>query len=426
MNRITIVPGTAFLFLLLQPYFGGLSLALLPSGSVFLFQFFFILFICAIALLSRKVFLHYREAPPASPAPSSPEKREHIIVFSLAVLIFFIAADTFILRYRAEPLGQWDAWAIWQPRTRDFSLSFLRGLDVSFFRSDWAHPDYAPLAALSVAGPLIVVGEWSVSWMPAAMNFLYYVTLVALLLLALRATLKGSAVVGLVVFTGAALSPMLFINATDQCADHYLALIFLGGFVLLDRLPSRTGIMLSGFCAASLPLIKNEGMFLLLALAWYATWLLVWERRSRREFCYFLLAMIFPLLLFILYKLTANRLQPYETTVGHMIEMLLDPERHAAVLVRWLDAHLVLSLAYLPVSWILVRPQKQYLVGSLGILLVFLVYHLIFVVTPADQKWHLDTAFTRITVVVYPAWAFLLLRSLGAGGFTKTRGESSA
>jgi len=399
MKRFSLTGCLASLLLLL-PYFTALALALLPSGSVFLFRALFVLSIGLIAYYFRSLLF---------PVPRG---RVRVMLYGLGLLLLFIAGDAFIRRYASEPFGQWDAWSIWHPRIRDFSLSFLRGIEVSFFRSDWAHPDYAPMAALGVAGPVIFLGQWALPWLPAAMNFAYYVLMLAILLLALAAVLTQEWIVPLVVFLGAMLSPMLFLNATDQCADHYLALIFLLSFALLDEASSRGQLILAGFCAASLPLIKNEGMFLLLAPGMYLAWLWLRQHRSLRQCLYFLSGMLAPLTMFLIYKLTANRLQPYDTTMARIFELLLDPARHGAVLGRWLDAHIVLSLAFLPISWLMVRPRGRERAGLLAILLVFTIYHLVFVVTPADQKWHLDTAFTRITVVVYPAWGFLMLRAL--------------
>ncbi|UCC82596.1 MAG: glycosyltransferase family 39 protein [Gemmatimonadota bacterium] len=337
------------------------------------------------------------------------------------------ALVTFGYRSATYPHGGWDAPTIWNLRAR----FLFRGADhwrdaFSDLLGTWTHADY----------PLLVPGAVARAWSfiasepqaaPIMLGLLFTLATAFLLwgaLTSLRSRAQGL-LAGIVLLC----CNSLIYEGANQYADVPLAFFMLATFVALalaGTLEERGSgfVALAGLTAGLAAWTKNEGLLFVLAL--FIAQLLViahlrgWKQAVRRQ-SIMLLGLAPMLLLIIGFKwgvAPANdllaSLQPAD-----IIDRLTNPWRLWFVLQSfgerflalsgWLAAApLVLLIYLLVVGWSEKGAERE----SLGTMLVTLglvlaAYLSVYVVTPYDLAWHVDTSMYRLAFHGWPSLLFV-------------------
>lgn len=325
--------------------------------------------------------------------------------FSLAVVV----AGVFVIRaYHQEPYGGWDAWAIWNLHAR---LILRGGADwPQLLRApqlSWTHPDYPPLVSTSVAR----VWSWTgaeVSLGGALVSVAFAAATVALLLAVVACRRgRGPALLGALLLIA---TPFFLTFAPNQHAD-----IPLGAFVLaaVALVASGEGFYpLAGLCTALAAWTKNEGLLfaLLFTLVCVAS---AWRRGEKRQAGAFLLALGLGLLPTIYFKLA---LAPPNDLVSAPADgrfaQLWDGSRHALILSSlWRDVrgfgewqiapYLALALPF--VAWRGRRPlvAAERVIPAM-LLLMLAGYYAVYLLSPQDLAWHLDSSLVRLLMQLWP------------------------
>jgi len=332
------------------------------------------------------------------------------------LLLVALAATLLALLQATTPHGLWDAWAIWNQRAR------------YLFR----HP--APLAA--PLHPAICHGDYPlllphlVAWGWAAWGretVLVPCSLAILATLAPAAMLygffqgrgtPGRGALAAACYLG---TPYVLWIGADQLADLELAGFVLAAVACLHLADEREpaggapGLRFAAGLAAGLAAwTKNEGLVFALALA--ICRLAGPDRKGRAPL--FLLGMAVPLSVVADFKLTLAPATDLWTgrTPAELAAKLTDVARHWQV-GRTLFAGMLTGLPYGPAVGL--PPILAAAAACLGIrwrtpggapvwlamVLAVMVgaYHLVFVLSPHDLTWHLDTAAMRILLHLYPA-----------------------
>lgn len=316
--------------------------------------------------------------------------------------------------YRAEPYGGWDAWAIWNLHAR----ALLTGPEWPALLAEptlsWTHPDYPRLVAAAVAR----TWAWTGAETPAASALVSVAFAAGALgvLLAVAARIRGWT---LALAAGLALvgTPFFVTFAPNQHADLPLAAYLLAavGLLLLGatgRDEDRRWLPLAGAAAGCAAWTKNEG--LLFALVFAAVGGMALGRRDGWRGAGALAAglgcALVPVAVFKLGFAPDNDL--LAAPLGPRLGFLADGARHLAILAafardlgrfgewNW-PPYLALALPF--VAW---RARRRP-VGAERVVLPLVAlmlagYYLVYLTTPQDLTWHLDTSLVRLLLQLWP------------------------
>ena len=364
-------------------------------------------------------------APSARSAPA-PATLDWVLATVLVQAVAFAAVIAW-RAYRAEPYGGWDGWAIWNLHAR-FMLRAGPAWPHELMapQLSWSHPDYPWLVPASVAREWAWTGHESAA-AAATISALFGAALVALLV-AIMARLRGSAAALLagLLLVG---TPFFVTFSTNEHADLPLAAYLLAtmGLLALGR-PAA----LAGLCAGFAAWTKNEGLlFVLVVTVWLA-----WQARTEKSwtgFRRFVIAAaigLAPVAYFKLALAPSNDL--VATPLAPRLLAAMDAGRHATIFAAlWRDLRGFGEWTWLPYvamalpfgAW---RARRRLVGPERGVPLVlgamFVGYYGVYLLTPQDLAWHLETSLVRLLLQLWPLallwWALAVLSpaALPAGG----------
>ncbi len=329
----------------------------------------------------------------------------------------------------ALPVGDWDAWAIWNLRAK-----FLAGPG-----ADWryaispllnnSHPDYPLLLPAFVARVWKAAGTMD-TIVPVVTALLFFAALLALLVSAV-ALLRGAAsalLAGLVILS----TTSLLLWAPAQYADiplafYYLsaiALIFLGASPMAG---GRKALLWAGLCASFAAWTKNEGIAFLVCIVGVFIGFTFWRRRTgAASRVGWLLAGAAPgVLLTLWFKFfLAPAVDPLVTQSVSGLARLHDFSRYAQIASGFftnllnLGSGLTHPLILLAILAVLLRWQIEERYKLPCLVLVFLSYCLVYLITPNGLEWQVQSSFDRLILQVWPSFLlvfFVQLRSVQDG-----------
>lgn len=296
----------------------------------------------------------------------------------------------------AAPVGGEDAFTIWNMRAKHigFGTTIVDGL----FDQRMAHPDYPPLVSLPIG--LI----WRLTGFTQAVPiFVHGLIFAGLLVLAYNATTKWMSLV---------MGAVALFYSNWQYADLLTGALLLGACYFVERRDFR----LAGLFVGLNLLTKNEGLFHAVVFTFC---LFLLNRSGLRQY---LLGVAIPILLLVAFKLLANT--PNDVVnAGSITDSLFDVQRYLLIaeyalrlIPVWQRGAItvVILLSLLLRNRVLRFPLSVIGLTSVG-------YFFIYVITPHDLQWHLDTSFDRLLLHLFPALVFALHpgRSLTEAGITE-------
>lgn len=334
---------------------------------------------------------------------------------------FFLFALNLALYALQYPHGRPDAWINWNVAAR---FIYLGGADwrVNFLRQ-FDHPDYPLFMAVTNAVTWVFLQKTS-TWGPIAFHFVLSICTAGLLfsLINFFRDFK-QAVLGVTLFISL---PFVVDQGMRQYADLLLAYLILaaGGLTLLyirtkeTSLPILTGLLigLGGWA-------KNEGLPAILGVS--LVWgLLAWQREARPAFRNYLFGLALPLLVIILFKLFLAPSNDLMSVGGSSLPKLLEADRYATILQT--GGAMLWNLGGTPVPWIGLIILLAVFIGRstnrtpglwlVGIVIGFqmAVYFGIYLLTPLELVYHLNTSLDRLYMHILPLaflWLFFWLKS---------------
>ena len=335
----------------------------------------------------------------------------------------------------ALPVGEWDAWALWNLRAKFLAApggAWRYALSPLLSNT---HPDYPLLL------PAFVARAWKAGGgvnmvAPVVTALVFFAALIALLVSTV-ALLRGAAsalLAGLVILS----TTSLLLWAPSQYADIPLAFFYLGAIALmfLEASPTvslsdggRRALLWAGLCTGLAAWTKNEGIaFLVCILAVFLAFTL-WRQRDATAIIRagWLLAGVAPGVFLTLWlKLSlAPAVDPLVTQGLSGVARLQDVSRYVEVAKGFFTNLLNLGsgaahpLILLAILGILLRWQVEeryrlpVLIATAGLVLVFLSYCAVFIITPYALAWQVQSSFDRLILQVWPSFLlvfFVLLR----------------
>lgn len=340
----------------------------------------------------------------------------------------------------ALPLGEWDAWTLWNLRAK-----FLAGPGGSWRYAVspllyGTHPDYPLLLSAFVArvwragGSVYQAGGAVALLAPVVTALGFFAALLALLMSAV-ALLRGTAsalLAGLVILS----TTSLLIWAPSQYADIPLAFFYLGAIALILLAPSATPggariLPWAGMCAGLAAWTKNEGVVFLICITVVFFAFTLWRLGTKialiRTGLLFAGAAPGVLLTLWLKFFLAPATDPLVTQGISGLGRLHDVSRYVEVASGFLHhllnlgsglAHPLILLAILAIvlRWqVEKRDQLAVLIASTAVVLVLFSYCGVLVITPWGLEWQLQSSLDRLILQVWPSFllvSFFLLRSV--------------
>jgi hypothetical protein len=316
----------------------------------------------------------------------------------------------------ANPMGQWDALAIWNLRAKfltdqqnwRFAVSPLSG----------TRPEYPLLISSFIARGWKLAGAFP-QIVPIMTGLAFWAALAGLLMSVL-AMIRGTAAAmlgGLILLSTTRLS----FWATGQYADVPLGCYFLATLALIF-IDSPWALVWAGVCAGLAAGTKNEGgAFVVIFLVAFLVQKPAWRR------VLLLLAGMLPALLPTigpkLFLPVPSQLFSGRTMDG-MLTKIADSSRYKLIGESLLDrltdlgsgaGHPLILMAFLV---LLISPQgdRRYRsavwISSITAGGMLLSYLTVYAITPLDLPWHLFTSLDRVLIQVWPCFLLLLCHLL--------------
>jgi hypothetical protein len=328
--------------------------------------------------------------------------------------------------YAAEPYGRWDGWAIWNMHARFLYFggdAFRRMLQSP--QIAWSHLDYPLLVPAAIARAWAYSGSDAPA-VSALISILFGAATVGLLVGAvsrLRSPMLGC-LAGLV-----ALGTPFFVNfSASQYAD-----VPLGFFVLAAAAAvalcgkgagTRTLYFLAGAAAGMAAWTKNEGL-LLASIVFAGGCALGVARDMRRRAGALLTGLLVALVPVLYFKFQLS--PPNDIVTGSLMGRLgqiTDGARHRLILsAARRDFALFGEWSVLPFLAMALpilasgRPRlsrHEWAAGALAAL-ILAGYYCVYLLTPWDLQWHLDSSLVRLLLQVWPTLIFLWCLCINPG-----------
>lgn len=352
---------------------------------------------------------------------------------TICCLTFFAALQTSI-----SPLGDWDAWIIWNTKARLLYLTPDDWLERLRRLAWWQHADYPLGHPCSVARVWFWSGETQLAPILISLFHPVLTTLFVVSALTHLRSLPFGLAAGVILLA----SPVYQESIWAQCADGPLAFYIVAGSVGLlvarSMQNSVTWWLLCGLSAGIAANIKNEG------IAWLAIFasLLLIDALFRRQWKPYLVWWLAagPLLAMSLaFRMAIGVENDLFATERSLRDLLTDFDRHLEVFHSLglallgsvpeaareanetsvapslgLGCLATLALFVILVSGKHAREQRPTLILLTIALLGYLAaIHIVFVTTPHNLDWHLFSAAHRVIAQIWPMLAFLTFAWVG-------------
>jgi hypothetical protein len=339
--------------------------------------------------------------------------------------------------YVAEPLGEWDAWAFWNQRAR----FLFRAGDAwqQAFRPAFNHPGYPLLLPATTARCWTYLGS-DPPWVPWLVGSLFTFATVGVLVcgVALLRSLSQGLLAGMVL-----LGTVTFLRwGAAQYADVPLAFFFLATVLVLalydatrKRVPHRPQpalLLVAGLTASLAAWTKNEGLLFVIVVV--ASRSVVAWRAGQGEVCAAAIprhwrgkrllgdlaacaATLLPIMgVVMLLKMcvapAADDNLFLSSSREAMFARILDPSRYLAIAEGFARSVYRVAKAFtvvLPICFLLLgsrgdrRRTPVGLPAAAAVFCLMLVGYLgVYLLTPYDLEWHMQTSFDRLLTQLWP------------------------
>ena len=382
-------------------------------------------------LLVAALFYRFRHSPPSRSLELPTQSQQKLKFSRLLSLLFYAGAIsalvTSISMLIRSPDGHYDAIAIWNMRARFIFRGGTRWTDAFSSILSWSHPDYPLLLPLSVARGWSYVG-YETLFVPGTIAITFMLATIIMLvssLSVLRSKTQGY-LAGLVF-----LAPALVIRTgSSEYADIPLGFFMLATIILFylqdtTQEGNSAFLILAGLTAGFAAWTKNEGLLFLVSIVIARFVIFPFAHGLGRlwieQLLFFLLGLI-PILLILVYfkfKLApANELvasRDFQSTLKQLLTLsryttiLAALKKEMLVFGGWIVNPIYLLIMY-PICVGVRLEVKNRLPTATAIVAISLVssgYFFVYVTTPHDLNWHLESSLNRLLLQLWPTFVFI-------------------
>lgn len=323
-----------------------------------------------------------------------------ILVAGLAVIVY--------KAYNIEKqYGHWDAWWLWDHHARYLQDStYWRQL---FTLNDEYHPDYPLFLSSLIAFFWRLTGTFN-SLVPYTFSIFIAVVIPATIFISLHTRNLTIACFAFVVF---AFSDAYHTFALAQYADQPLGFLYLCAFICLENARQQKHLItviggLLGCCIW----MKNEGMLLSLIFILFNARTLLANGNATR----FAAGIVFPLSVYAYLKLNAPANDLVKGQSMKTIQLLADGSRYRLIgsyfYTRLTDHALPATICAVFYGVYCYAARRLPGRNILTLITCAIGFALVYLLTPHDLSWHLNTSFDRVLFQLMPAFVYVIARNL--------------
>ena len=369
--------------------------------------------------------------------PKSPPRVPLLgVIFAVALFWSIGSSVGHVVRY---PHGLTDAWAIWNSHARYMASgvpTWREDLQYTF------HPDYPLLL------PGVIVHSWryignTVADVPGFIGIVFEVAGIVVLACTLVRLRKPTValLMGFVLIE----SPFYVNNAVWEYADVPLSVFILCTVALICLYEEETskplGLMaLAGFMAGCAAWTKNEGLaFALIAFTVLLAPVFWRPSATQRRIAGFAAGLALPLAAVVYFKMTApaNDILSLRNS-EELVAKILNVDRHNMILEHfratfwnfgeWTFNPLIPILAFIAFSGLDRTTLRSFSwrAGVVIVAMMLVAYYAIYVITPMDLNWHLESSMDRLLLHLWPLCLLLAGMTARSAASEKTLGIQDA
>ena len=332
----------------------------------------------------------------------------------MVIILFCLIAILSLYKSLQFPDGRWDAIAMWNFRAKFLALGNENWNRMYFETFDYSHRDYPLFLPCIIARGYNYIGKID-TFIP--MFFSWFFTIICFILPYLYLKKLKNKYLAVLTVCILSFSPTFINYGCVQYADTPLAmfvLLSLYEFILWNEgnknLP-WIGMLFAGLCIWT----KNEGIPWFISYSLFVFYCLykkdVYFTTSIKKFIKLVTALlpIFISVLFVRYFARSEN----DIVFGLLdrLKQIFDIERYKIIMpYYWLFFKQHFWTLFIPIyllTGFIDKKYNKYKYFLHIILLMFLIYLFVYLVTPHDLFWHVDSSFDRIASVFLPSLLFL-------------------
>lgn len=326
------------------------------------------------------------------------------------LFFIFICLYAFLLFLnKSQKWGLWDAWAIWSLHAEFlfYAVDWKNLFDPSLA---WSHADYPLFLPSIIALMWNAMGEIS-SLVPFIIGFIPYFLIIFFFYNVFENKLFGIICILILI------SDIGFVTrGASQYADTYLALFMLLSYYGLIQTSknkqNKLFPVIVGIISSGTMWIKNEGItfYIIFLFLWIFTFF-----NEKKRILYFVYGSSTIILTVILFKfLLAPANDVISTDNLNLTSKICNPNR-ILIIYKYFRDYLLYSvpaITFLIITAIFSKTKSNILIAG-SILLIFVSYFIVYLFSPYDLLWHLETSFDRLVHQIIPILLLLLVPKLG-------------
>jgi len=318
--------------------------------------------------------------------------------FNSLVLLIILSTTVLIYQKRVIPWGAWDGTFIWNLHAK-FLADQEHWLQLFSKQISWSHPDYPLFVPSIIAIFWHSVGSFS-TIIPMLIGLLPLLGIIVILYSSLNNTLIGFIPCVIILLDSVFMS-----QASAQYADTWLAFfILLGTYLIVNVKQNKNLIFVVGIIVSGAFWVKNEGLFFFLI----TSSLIFFQYKSDRKLIlkYFsgTIILVIVLILFKIKNSAENDMLP--GLFSTFENKLLDSNRYILIInffkITILKKFPILPFLMLFSIFYFPKFKKSNIYPFIGIIFLICTYFLIYLFTPKDLAWHLESSLDRLLHQVYP------------------------
>jgi hypothetical protein len=354
---------------------------------------------CILAATLVAVFARFVFSAKDSCTTPTPPKTWHFVVWVLCQIWMVKVGVHDGLKH-----GDWDAWALWNCHAN--FLCSDKGWRNLFLPAASDHPDYPLGIPATVAFFVRLFGKSSMVIVPFCISLFYTMLVPSLLYFELIKKNVVPAIICLFLVT----HDVMFIRlGVAQYADTAVAFFLLAAVVCIEyaKISSRFAAV-TAFLMVSCAWTKNEGIVLALLFAVFFADVLF----SRKNILMTLAGAALPLATLLAFK---SSCPPNDIVAGQTratLHYLVEYKRYQTIfeaLMNVLNYKFYYLKAGLLVYAVVCFLQRMLPSRSMAFLLCCMgAYFLVYLVTPHNLNWHLETSQDRLMAHLAPAFLLVL------------------
>ncbi|MCX6232495.1 MAG: hypothetical protein NTZ33_13240 [Bacteroidetes bacterium] len=319
------------------------------------------------------------------------------------LLVLFYSLYFFI--QNSNKWGQWDAWAIWSLHAK-FLFYTDNWQNLFTNRIAWTHPDYPLMLPSMIAMFWCAIGDTTFI-IPFFIALLPYIGILILFYFSFKNPVIS--IVSIIIIT----LDFSFTNrAAAQYADILLAFFYLLSCILITKIIDEKNnksnlYYLLGFISSSCLWIKNEGsvFFILICI-----FIVIKNFRNYNALLKFGIGALIITVVYISFKICyapSNDLVSKQS--GNTLSKIFDIKRYEMIL-NYFKKMILMKFQIIPILAFIFLLKWRKLSPSLLIIgLTLIIYFAVYIITPYDLQWHLETSLERLIDQIYPSLLFVFL-----------------